>query len=75
MLDYVFINELLLPVARYDIVHVNVDYPCINDSLVSEHAQSLIRINLRKCIPADYDDDRYRSDRDCCSRRQVLADW
>jgi predicted extracellular nuclease len=48
MLDHVFVSELLRRIARYDIVHVNVDYPRVDDSVASDHEPSVVRLNFNK---------------------------
>jgi predicted extracellular nuclease len=48
VLDNTFVSKLLRSVARYDIVHVNVDYPRIDNSVASDHEPAVVRLNLRQ---------------------------
>ena len=48
VLDHIFVNELLRPIAEFDIVHVNVDYPRVDNSVASDHEPLVVRFNFRK---------------------------
>ena len=47
VLDHVFVTDNLLPGAEIDIVHVNVDFPRVDDSVGSDHEPVVTRLSLR----------------------------
>lgn len=46
VLDHAFVTRNLVRRSQYDIVHVNVDYPRIDDTVGSDHEPLLISIDL-----------------------------
>lgn len=51
VLDHIFVTNNLYDCAEYDIVHVNVDFPRVNDSVGSDHEPSVARLDLKaKCF-------------------------
>jgi predicted extracellular nuclease len=46
VLDHVFVSEALRRQARLDIVHVNVDFPRIDDTVGSDHEPLIVRLRL-----------------------------
>jgi endonuclease/exonuclease/phosphatase family metal-dependent hydrolase len=64
VLDHIFVSNLLRPIAQYDIAHVNVDYPRVDDSVASDHEPSLVRLNLRQTQPVPYEGDRCEPEHD-----------
>jgi predicted extracellular nuclease len=55
-LDHAFVTPELRHASQYDIVHVNVDYPRVDDTVGSDHEPIVLRINVSK-IPQDKDHD------------------
>jgi predicted extracellular nuclease len=47
VLDHVFVTDELLPGAKIDIVHVNVDFPRVGDSFGSDHEPIVVGLNLK----------------------------
>jgi predicted extracellular nuclease len=48
VLDHVFVTDSLLERSQLDIVHVNVDFPRVDDSFGSDHEPLLARFNFRR---------------------------
>ena len=48
VLDHVFVSAGLLKGARLDIVHVNVDFPRVDDSVGSDHEPLVAKLRLSK---------------------------
>jgi predicted extracellular nuclease len=48
VLDHFFVTKNLLPGAEIDIVHVNVDFPRIDDFVGSDHEPIVVRLNLKE---------------------------
>ena len=46
VLDSFFVTDNVLGTAEFDIVHVNVDFPRVNDSVGSDHEPLLGRFKL-----------------------------
>ena len=46
VLDSFFVTDNLLAVAEFDIVHVNVDFPRVDDTVGSDHEPLLARFDL-----------------------------
>jgi predicted extracellular nuclease len=46
VLDHVFVTDNLLPGAEIDIVHVNVDFPRVDDTVGSDHEPIVVRFDL-----------------------------
>jgi predicted extracellular nuclease len=62
VLDHVFVTDNLLPGAEIDIVHVNVDFPRVDDSVGSDHEPVVTRLNLHHTYPHDEDKDDKEED-------------
>jgi len=45
VLDHFFVTDALLP-AKIDIVHVNVDFPRVDDTVGSDHEPLLVRLKI-----------------------------
>jgi predicted extracellular nuclease len=45
-LDHLFVSKALAKNARFDVVHVNVDFPWVDDSVGSDHEPLLARLDL-----------------------------
>jgi predicted extracellular nuclease len=61
VLDHIFVSGLLRPIAQYDIVHVNVDYPRVDNSVASDHEPSVVRFNFNNL--RDLEDERSKGKR------------
>ena len=48
VLDHVFVSKGLKRKAKLDIVHVNVDFPRVDDTVGSDHEPLVARLRLRK---------------------------
>ncbi len=49
MLDHFFVTSSLLPSAKFDVVHVNVDFPrTFIDLTASDHEPLLASFSLKK---------------------------
>jgi predicted extracellular nuclease len=46
VLDHVFVTDNLLPGAEIDIVHLNVDFPRVDDTVGSDHEPIVVRFDL-----------------------------
>jgi len=46
VLDNLFVSDLLLGRAELDIVHVNVDFPRVDDTVGSDHEPLVVRLNF-----------------------------
>ena len=46
VLDNVFVSDLLLDRAELDIVHVNVDFPRVDDTVGSDHEPLVVRLDF-----------------------------
>jgi predicted extracellular nuclease len=46
MLDHFFVTEALRKRAQFDVVHVNVDFPPVDDTLGSDHDPLVARLSL-----------------------------
>ena len=64
VLDHFFVTDALLCHAKLDIVHVNVDYPRVDDTFGSDHEPLVARFNLKKVCEDDDDDSDTDSDTD-----------
>jgi predicted extracellular nuclease len=47
VLDHMFVTDNLLDDAEFDIVHVNVDFPRVDDTVGSDHEPLIARFNLK----------------------------
>jgi predicted extracellular nuclease len=47
-LDHLFVSKALAKSARFDVVHVNVDFPAVDDSIGSDHEPILARLGLSR---------------------------
>ena len=57
MLDHIFATEELFEDARYDIVHVNVDFPRLfSDVVGSDHEPTVPRFDIDDDDDSDSDD-------------------
>jgi predicted extracellular nuclease len=45
-LDHLFVSKALAKNARFDVVHVNVDFPWVDDGVGSDHEPILARLDL-----------------------------
>jgi predicted extracellular nuclease len=57
VLDHAFVTKNLLPGAEIDIVHVNVDFPRVDDTVGSDHEPLVTRLSLHHTYPHDEDKD------------------
>jgi predicted extracellular nuclease len=58
VLDHVFVTDNLRAGAEVDIVHVNVDFPRVDDTVGSDHEPLVTRLSLhRKHLGKEDDDD------------------
>jgi predicted extracellular nuclease len=65
VLDHFFVSDLLLDKAELDIVHVNVDFPRVDNTVGSDHEPLVARFKLKgggKKDDDDKDDDDYVRD-------------